>query len=177
MHDERHGLGPTSRRRLLQGATALGLAGGAIHGRAEAQEPVPTTARIVVAGAGAAGLATASRLSRRLDGAKITLIDARKEHWYQPGFTLVAAGLKPERYVLSNTADHVPREVDLIEASVAAPEPDGKVVESGSGRRRPYDYLVVATVSCSTTARSRAWMPPASARTASAATTPAPRPR
>lgn len=37
-------------------------------------------ARIVIVGAGAAGLAAASRLSNLLDGAKITIIDGRKAH-------------------------------------------------------------------------------------------------
>mgnify|MGYP006274301267 CR=1 FL=1 len=138
-------LGSTSRRRLLQGAAAVALTGGALHADARAQAAVPTSARIVVAGAGAAGLAAASRLARRLDGAEITLIDARREHWYQPGFTLVAAGLKPERYVVSRTGDYVPREVRWIEEAVAAFDPDAKTVETASGRRIVYDYLVVAT--------------------------------
>ncbi len=145
MHQDLHGLGSTSRRRLLQGAAAVGLVGGALHTRAQAREAVPTSARIVVAGAGAAGLAAASRLARRLDGAEITLIDGRREHWYQPGFTLVAAGLKPERYVVSRTDDYVPRSVTWIEEAVAAFDPDAKAVETASGRKVPYDYLVVAT--------------------------------
>lgn len=74
---------------------------------ARAAEKVKTIARIVIVGAGAAGLAAASHLSQRLDGAAIILIDRRKAHYYQPGFTLVAAGLKPESYVATATADYV----------------------------------------------------------------------
>ncbi|EWS62474.1 hypothetical protein Y695_04299 [Hydrogenophaga sp. T4] len=37
------------------------------------------------------------------------MIDARKEHYYQPGFTLVAAGIKPQNYTVSNTGDYLPR--------------------------------------------------------------------
>jgi len=132
------------RRRLLQALAATGAVAAPLHAAA-ARDPVRTRARIVVAGAGAAGLATASRLARRLDGAAITLIDAHREHWYQPGFTLVAAGLKPERYVVSRTADYVPRGVTWIEEAVAAFDPDAKAVETASGRRVAYDYLVVAT--------------------------------
>ena len=112
---------------------------------AQAAERVKTAAHIVIAGAGAAGLATASRLAARLDGAKITLIDARKPHFYQPGFTLVAAGIKPADYVVSTTAEYVPGGVELIEEAVAEFDPEGKRVVTASGRALAYDYLVVAT--------------------------------
>ncbi len=133
------------RRRLLQVGAAGGVAAIGWAETAHAQAPVKTNARIVVAGAGAAGLATASRLARRLDGARITLIDPRLEHWYQPGFTLVAAGLKPEGYVVSGTGDYVPRDVEWVQEAVAALDPEGRAVETASGRRLTYDYLVVAT--------------------------------
>ncbi|MFP4125171.1 MAG: FAD/NAD(P)-binding oxidoreductase, partial [Alphaproteobacteria bacterium] len=132
------------RRRLLQAVAAAGAAAAPLTAVAARDRP-RTRARIVVAGAGAAGLATASRLAHRLDGAAITLIDARREHWYQPGFTLVGAGLKPERYVVSRTADYVPRGVTWIDQAVAAFDPDAKAVETSSGRRVAYDHLVVAT--------------------------------
>jgi sulfide:quinone oxidoreductase len=132
------------RRRLLQAFAASGVVVGAPTA-STAAAPVRTRARIVVAGAGAAGLATASRLAGRLDGADIVLVDAKRTHWYQPGFTLVASGLKPESYVLSRTAEYVHRDVTWIEEAVAAFDPDGKAIETASGRRIAYDYLVVAT--------------------------------
>ena len=71
---------PLSRRTFMQlsalGAGALLLKPGA----AQAAPKLRSAARIVIAGAGAAGLATASRLAARLEGATITLIDARKAH-------------------------------------------------------------------------------------------------
>ncbi len=133
------------RRRFLQLAAA-GLAGTAFFGPAAGRAaPVRTTARIVIAGAGAAGLATAARLSARLDGASITIIDGRKAHYYQPGFTLIAAGLKPESYAISSTAQFVPRDVAWIEEAVAEIDPEAGHVVTESGRRVDYDYLVVAT--------------------------------
>src|SRR5690606_38802545 len=112
---------------------------------AQAAGRVKTAAHIVIAGAGAAGLAPASRLAARLDGAKITLIDARKPHFYQPGFALVGAGIKPADYVVSTTAEYVPGGVELIEEAVAEFAPEGKRVVTASGRALAYDYLVVAT--------------------------------
>ncbi len=132
------------RRKLLM----LGAAGALPAFPAYAASPEPklrTAARIVIAGAGAAGLAAASRLAARLDGATITLIDKRKEHFYQPGFTLVAAGLKQPGYTISATKDYVPQSVNLIEEPVREFDPVGNKVVTESGRAVPYDYLIVAT--------------------------------
>ncbi|MFN3658108.1 MAG: NAD(P)/FAD-dependent oxidoreductase [Pseudolabrys sp.] len=133
-----------SRRRLLAGG--ISALGAVVLGAPQpAFSQLKTKARIVIAGAGAAGLTAASRLSHRLDGAQITLIDARKEHYYQPGFTLIAAGLKPAGYSVSLTADYVPAGVTLVEEAVAEFDPDGRNVTTASGRKIDYDYLIVAT--------------------------------
>jgi sulfide:quinone oxidoreductase len=133
---------PMGRRRVALAGAALALASLA---RADARATVPTRARIVIVGAGAAGLAAASRLSHRLDGAEITLIDRRREHYYQPGFTLVGAGLKDASYVVSTTRDYVPRGATLVEEAAADIDPVGRSVTTESGRRIGYDYLIVAT--------------------------------
>ncbi|MFT3665603.1 NAD(P)/FAD-dependent oxidoreductase [Piscinibacter sp.] len=137
---------PLDRRRALLALGAAGAAGFALTpGVAGAANKLKTTARIVIAGAGAAGLAAASRLSEALDGAKITLIDARREHFYQPGFTLVASGIKPAGYVVSSTADYVPAGVDLVPERVVEFDPEGRKVVTESGQAHAYDFLVVAT--------------------------------
>ena len=105
---------------------------------------VTTSAKIVIIGAGAGGTALANRLVRRLNGAQITLIDPRVEHLYQPGLSLVAAGLKPASYVLSKTADWLPNGVSLIAEAAAAIDPEAKTVDTASGQKLPYDFLVVA---------------------------------
>ncbi|WP_246523285.1 NAD(P)/FAD-dependent oxidoreductase [Neoroseomonas eburnea] len=109
------------------------------------QAAVATRARIVIAGAGAAGLAAAARLAQRLDGAEITMLDRRQAHFYQPGFTLVAAGLKDPAYTVGRTADYVPRGVRWVEERAAEIDPGAKTVTTDAGRRVPYDFLVLAT--------------------------------
>ncbi|HTN31614.1 MAG TPA: FAD-dependent oxidoreductase [Pseudomonas sp.] len=135
---------PFSRRSFMQ-LTAAGA--GALLLKPEVAQAAKqhSAARIVIAGAGAAGLAVASRLAERLEGATITLIDGRKAHYYQPGFTLIASGIKPASYVTTRTADYVPRGVEWIEERVAEIDPDGNKVVTASGRSVPYDFLVVAT--------------------------------
>jgi sulfide:quinone oxidoreductase len=132
------------RRKLLM-LGAAGLIPSFPAFAASAEPKVRTAARIVIAGAGAAGLAAANRLAQRLEGATITLVDKRKEHYYQPGFTLVAAGLKQPGYSISATKDYLPFGVSLVEEAVREFDPVGNKVVTESGRAVPYDYLIVAT--------------------------------
>ncbi len=134
-------------RRQLLAAT---LGGGAVAATVSAREggaraaPVATSAHVVVIGAGAAGTALANRLVDRLEGARITVIDPRREHLYQPGLSLVAAGLKPPDYVVSRTTDWLPDGITLIEEAVAAVDPESRTVSTDGGRTVDYDFLVLA---------------------------------
>lgn len=133
---------PTSRRAFL-GLGAAGVAVAALGVPAKAAR-VSTKARIVIIGAGAAGTALVNHLVMRLDGAEITLVDARAEHLYQPGLSLVAAGLKPAGYTVSNTTDWLPQGVTLVAEHAAAIDPIAKTVTTTGGQSIPYDFLVVA---------------------------------
>lgn len=126
---------------LIGGAAALSLASGA-PARAAA---VQTKAKIVIVGSGAGGTGIANRLAERLDGAEITIVDGRKAHWYQPGFTLIAAGLKPAGYSVSGTGDWLPKSVKWVEEYAAAIDPVAQVVTTEGGTKLSYDYLIVAT--------------------------------
>jgi sulfide:quinone oxidoreductase len=134
------------RRRLLMGAAAAPvLLGGAVAVPHQAQAALRTQARIVIAGSGLAGVATANRLARELDGAKITIIDRKEEHNYQPGYTLVASGVWPVGKVSDRNRDLIPAQVEWVREMVAEFDPDANAVITDSGRRIQYDYLVVAT--------------------------------
>lgn len=136
-----------NRRRFLQfstlaaGSSAISLKSPSV----QAASKTKTSARIVIAGAGAAGLSAANLLSQRLDGAKITLLDARKAHYYQPGFTLIAAGLKPMSYVETTTKEYIPKGVELITQSVAEFHPETNQLITADGTTVDYDYLILAT--------------------------------
>ena len=127
----------------------MGLAAGAAALAAMAPESqaqrVSTRARIVILGAGAGGTSMANRLAARLDGADITIVDGRREHWYQPGFTLIASGLKPANYAVSNTGDWLPNGVRWVQDFAAEIDPEANSVTTSGGERLDYDYLIVAT--------------------------------
>lgn len=134
-----------SRRQLLT-LSAAGVGSAWLPASAKAAVPkVKTSARIVIAGAGAAGLSVASWLAARLDGAQIIIVDPRKEHLYQPGFTLVAAGVKPQNYPVSTTVEYVPAGVELIADNIVEIDPDSNKVVTRSGKNLSYDFLFVAT--------------------------------
>ena len=130
-------------RRAFLALAAGGLATAAAVRPAQAQM-VQTRARIVMIGAGAAGTALVNRLVRRLEGADITILDPSAEHLYQPGLSLVAAGLKPESYTQSKTTDWLPAGITLIPEAAAAIDPIAKVVATSGGQSLPYDFLIVA---------------------------------
>lgn len=139
-------LGDADRRRWLRSVGAAGLAAGTLTlGSAGAVQAQRTTARIVVAGSGAGGLAVASRLRRQLDGATIIVVDRRQEHWYQPGWTLVGSGIWPKAETVSSNARFMPRGVEWVHEMVAEFDPDANAVVTDGGRRIAYDFLVVAT--------------------------------
>ncbi len=134
------------RREFLSLAALGGAAAAAVPlaGATPAQAQVATSARIVIVGAGAAGTALANRLTGRLDGARITIIDPRTTHLYQPGLTLVAAGLKPADYVTSAESHWLPEGIEWIAESVAAVDAEARTVSTGKGQTIPYDWLVLA---------------------------------
>lgn len=129
-------------RRALLGAAALApLATAAPPARAMFK----TSAHIVIAGSGLGGIAVANRLSKMLDGAKITIVDRKEEHNYQPGYTLVATGVWPVDKVRDRNADYQPAGVEWVKDMVAGFDPATNTVVTAGGQRIPYDFLVVAT--------------------------------
>lgn len=134
-----------ARRRWLQALAAAPALAGAATAPGPARAAVKTSARIVIAGSGLGGIAVAYRLSRMLDGAKITIVDRKEEHNYQPGYTLVATGVWPVEKVRDRNADFQPAGVAWVKDMVAGFDPVANTVVTAGGQRIPYDFLVVAT--------------------------------
>lgn len=138
-----------SRRAFLGAGTAATLAAGTginLGLTAETQAAtIKTSAHVVVIGSGLAGLGLVNRLRKQLDGAKITLVDAKKEHHYQPGFTLIATGIWPKGKVSDTNAELIPPGVDWVQEMAKEFRPDSNEVVTESGKVLKYDYLIVAT--------------------------------
>lgn len=101
--------------------------------------------RIVVLGAGFAGLTVALRMAR--SGANIVVVDRHNYHLFQPLLYQVAtAALSPAdiaapiRGILSKYEN-----INVLLDTVTGVDRDARMVETLSGRRLAYDFLVVAT--------------------------------
>lgn len=133
------------RRRLLGSLAAMPLAASLSSASLPAQARTKTNARIVIVGSGLAGIAVANRLSKGLDGARITIVDGREAHYYQPGWTLVASGVWPASKVVDRNDRYHPAGVEWVKDFVAEFDPAANAVVTRSGQRIGYDFLVVAT--------------------------------
>lgn len=90
--------------------------------------------QILIIGAGAAGIATASSLLARDASLDIALIDPADTHYYQPGWTMVGAGVfKPESTARS-MATVIPAKARWIKAAVERFDPTDHCVTLDDGR-------------------------------------------
>lgn len=110
---------------------------------------VPTTVpdathEVVIIGAGAAGIAVAASLLARKPGLDIAIIDPAEAHYYQPGWTMVGAGVFTAGDTVRTTASLIPQGVKWIKAAVVAFEPKDNAVILEGCRVIAYDRLVVA---------------------------------
>lgn len=101
------------------------------------------THEVVVIGGGAAGIAVASSLLARSPGLDIAIIDPADIHYYQPGWTLVGAGVFKPATTARTMASVLPRGVHWIKAAVAAFEPERDAVVLDGCRVVKYKQLVV----------------------------------
>lgn len=99
--------------------------------------------KVVIVGAGAAGIATASSLISRDPSLDIVLIDPADVHYYQPGWTLVGAGVFKAPDTARTMASTLPHGVHWIKARVQGFDPLGQLVVLEDGRAISYEQLVV----------------------------------
>jgi sulfide:quinone oxidoreductase len=101
--------------------------------------------KIVIVGAGSAGITVAARLSNALSNADITLIAPNDIHLYQPGQTLVAGKVWTVDQLGEKTKDYIPSGVEWMKDKVTSYDPDNNTVTTKSGKTVKYDYLVMST--------------------------------
>jgi len=98
---------------------------------------------IVIVGGGAAGIATASSLLARNRNLDIAIIDPADTHYYQPGWTMVGAGIFDAAATVHTMASVIPAGVKWIKAAVTAFEPAEDAVILEGCRVVKYRYLIV----------------------------------
>jgi sulfide:quinone oxidoreductase len=108
------------------------------------QAPVTKHHRIVVVGGGSGGITAAAHLGRKLDNADIAIIEPSEDHYYQPLWTLVGAGVVTADKSRHSEQSVIPAKATWIRDRATAFEPESNVVVLAGGQRIGYDYLIVA---------------------------------
>jgi sulfide:quinone oxidoreductase len=99
--------------------------------------------KFVVAGGSIGGLTVAARLLRAVPGANVTIIEPREVHHYQPGYTLVGAGVYNREDVLFDQKSLLLSDMKWVKDYVEAFEPEQNRVITRSGETIDYDFLIV----------------------------------
>ncbi|KAF8654117.1 hypothetical protein AX16_003649 [Volvariella volvacea WC 439] len=107
--------------------------------------------KVLVVGAGSGGLSVANQIYNRFKAAgkslnpgDIAIVDAAEYHYYQPGWTLVGAGLRPKGDFRRPISDVIPPHLTHIQENVQTFSPSSSTLTTASGREIAYDTLVVA---------------------------------
>lgn len=106
-------------------------------------EVADATHEVVIIGGGAAGIAVASSLLARSPDLDIAIIDPADIHYYQPGWTMVGAGIFNAATTARTMMSVLPRGVHWIKSAVAAFEPERDAVILDGCRVVKYKQLVV----------------------------------
>jgi len=99
---------------------------------------------VVIIGAGAGGIATASSLLKRQGDLDIAVIDPRDTHDYQPGWTMVGGGVFSAESTRRTAESVIPKSCSWYQASAKFVQPDTQTVLLSDGNSVGYSRLVIA---------------------------------
>ena len=100
--------------------------------------------RVVIVGAGSAGLSLLNTLAKNMPSLELILVAPNTKHIYQPGQVFVGAGVYGIDEILRNTKEFVPKNVTWIKEKLLNFKPDANTITTQSGKNIAYDYLIVA---------------------------------
>jgi sulfide:quinone oxidoreductase len=104
--------------------------------------------KVVIIGAGTGGTMMAQHLLNKELNKKdwsITIVDERKEHYYQPGFLFLPFDQYKPEDIVKPIRDFIPSGVDFVNESATKILPEEHQVILSNGNTLLYDILIVAT--------------------------------
>ena len=99
---------------------------------------------VVVVGGGAGGIAAASSILKRAPDLDLAIVEPIDQHRYQPGLTLVGAGVFDSSQIVRPMKSVMPKRSRWIQDRVTTINPDRNRVALGNGDELEYRYLVLA---------------------------------
>ncbi|CUH45831.1 NAD(P)/FAD-dependent oxidoreductase [Ruegeria atlantica] len=100
--------------------------------------------QVVIVGGGAGGIAAATSLKKRDASLDIAIVEPADQHFYQPGWTMVGAGVFSKEQTVKSMDTVWPDDIERIKGAVATFQPDANTVTLTDGSVVNYEYLVVA---------------------------------
>lgn len=102
---------------------------------------------LVILGAGTAGTMMANHLSHELKKAdwKISIIDEKEEHHYQPGYLFLPFDIYTPDDIIKSIEEFIPKHASLVKGKIDKVEPKENKVKMADGSELNYDILIVAT--------------------------------
>jgi sulfide:quinone oxidoreductase len=107
--------------------------------------PGSTHHQVLIVGGGTAGITVSAILKRRAVGINLAIVEPEHDHYYQPAFTLVGAGVYPLARTRRAEESLIPVGVQWIRNAAQTFEPEKNTVRLKNGDTLTYDYLVVCT--------------------------------
>lgn len=99
--------------------------------------------KILILGGGSGGIAVASQLQN--DGfTNVTVVEPKKDHYYQPIWSLVGGGCASNDLSVKPMKDIFPEKCTWIQKAAKTIDPSKNSVTLDDGAKVDYDYLVVA---------------------------------
>lgn len=99
---------------------------------------------VVIVGGGSAGIATAASLLKRRPSLDIAIVEPASDHFYQPGWTLVGAGVFRPEVTRRPMASVMPQGVTWLQKAATGFAPDSNEVVLEGGEAVRYRVLVAA---------------------------------
>lgn len=102
---------------------------------------------LVILGAGTAGTMMANHLKKHLKRPewRISIIDERTEHHYQPGYLFLPFDIYDPEDIVKTIEEFIPKNVNLIQAKIDKVVPAENKVIMSNGTVAIYDVLIIAT--------------------------------
>lgn len=102
---------------------------------------------LVILGAGTGGTMMANHLHHHLQNPdwRITIIDERKEHHYQPGYLFLPFDMYSPDDIVKSVKEFIPDDVHLVQQKILRIVPAESKIQLEGGNEVAYDVLIVAT--------------------------------